>query len=400
LGAIHIERIYGILMVAALLLWQRRRSIRCPQTIAVFAFFGAIGLSFVFSYRPDLAWTAFYKYCTLVVFYVVILATIKNESQLRGFVVAYVCTMAAYQLLSLREYLVFGRGDWDGGIWRMVGLDTTLGGPNSVAASIVYSMPFAFGLLRGEHRWRIHLAIAAYTALSLACIVLTGSRSGLLGYLLVCFLYVFSLQGKKKLYVATGLCVFLLLTWQLVPADKQARILTLTGKHMNPGEQGSAEGRMKGWGFFQGLEMLQDRPLLGVGMGCFSHYSHEKLGGRRMDSHNLYGELLGQLGILGTLAFLFLIAITFKNALLIRKEVRKGNVPRASPAAWIAWDILIMLVLLLFEGWASHNLDRYNWLWAAAMGVLARDFVLHKNNAEQMDSPKESHTAVREPLPV
>lgn len=385
LGAMRLERVYGILMVAALLLWQRRRSVRCPQTTAVFAFLGAMALSSVFSYRLELAWPSLYKYCTLVVFYVVIMATIKNETQLRGFVVAYVCTMAVYQLLSLREYFFFGRGSWSGGIWRMVGFDSMLGGPNSVAASIVYSMPFAFGLVRGEHRWRVRLAIAAYTALSLACIVLTGSRSGLLGYLLVCLLYSVSLPGKRKVYAAAALSTLFLVAWPLFPREKQLRVRTILGEHMNPGEQGSMEDRMRGTGFFHGLRMFRDRPLLGVGMGCFAWYSHEQLGGRLLDSHNLYGEVLGGLGIVGTLAFLFLIAITFRNALLIRKEVGKGNVPRASPAAWIAWAILIMLVLLLFEGWASHNLGRYNWLWAAAMGVLARDFVLHKNNAEERE---------------
>lgn len=268
----------------------------------------------------------------------------------------------------------------------MVGFDKALGGPNSVAASIVYSMPFAFGMLRGEDRWRVRLGIAAYTALSLACIVLTGSRSGLLGYLLVCLLYGFSLQGKKKLYAAIVFCACFMLAWQLVPADKQRRILSLTGKHMNEGEKGSAEARIRGSGFFAGLRMFRDRPLLGVGRGCFASYRHEQLGSVHSFSHNLYGELFGELGILGTLAFLFLIAITFKNALLIRKEVGKGNVPRASPAAWIAWAILIMLVLLLFEGWASHNLARYNWLWAAAMGALAKAFCLRKKDGRESDS--------------
>jgi hypothetical protein len=390
LGAIHIERIYGIFMLAGFLLSSHKRSIRSPQTTAVVAFLGAIGLSLVFSYRSQLAWPEFYKYCTLVVFYVVILGTIENVSQLRSFVLVYICTMAAYQLLSLREYLFFGRGSWNGGMWRMIGFDSTLGGPNSLAASIAYSMPFAFGMLRGDARRRVRLAIAAYTALSLACIVLTGSRSGFLTYLLACLLYVFSLPGKKKLYVAAGFCAFLLAAWQLVPTDKQARILTITGEHMNEGEKWSAESRIKGMGFSLGLKMFRDRPLLGVGMGCFPSYSRERLGGRALDSHNLYGELLGQLGMLGTLTFAFFVAITFKNALFVTRQVRKGNVPRASPSAWVTWAILIMLVLLLFEGWASHNLARYNWLWAAAMAVLAKDFVIQSNRAKQPGKVKKA----------
>ncbi|NQT83016.1 O-antigen ligase family protein [bacterium] len=386
-GAIRIERIYGIFMLSAFLLSRQRQNIRCPQTTAVFAFLGAIGISFIFSYVPDLAWVPFYKYATLVLFYVVILGTMNNEDKLRTFVLVYICAMAAYQLLSLREYLFFGRGSWDGGIWRMVGYDRTFGGPNSVAASIAYSMPFLLGLLRGNPRGRIRLAVAAYSVLGFACIVLTGSRSGLLAYFFVWLLYILSLPGKRKLYTVVTFCTFLLVAWQLVPSEKQARFRTLLGDHMNEGERGSAEGRIRGSGFFLGLRMFQDRPLFGVGMGCFPRYQREQFGGSLAESHNLYGELIGELGMLGTLAFACLVAIIFKNAVFVTREVRKGNIPRASPSAWVAWAIIVMLLLLLFEGWASHNLDRYNWLWAAAMGVVVKKFALRKENSEKADSP-------------
>ncbi len=389
LGAIHLERIYGVIMVAALFLTSHKRSIRCLQTTLVFAFLGALGMSFAFSYKPQLAWLAFYKYCTLVVFYVVILATIKNEAQLRGFAIVYVCTMAAYDLLSLREYFFFGRGAWSGQIWRMVGFDTTFGGPNSFAASVAYSMPFAFGLLRGHARWRVRLAVGAYAALGFACIILTGSRSGLLTFLLVCLLYVLSLPGRRKFYAVVGFLAFFLISWPLVPADKKARVMTLFGEHMNEGERGSAEARIRGEGFQYGLRMFLQRPVFGVGLGCFASYQKEQLGGSFADAHNLYGELLGQLGVLGTLAFAVLVGVAFKNALYVMKRVRMGTVPRASPTAWVAWAVLIMLVLLLFEGWASHNLDRYNWLWAAAIAELARGFVPRKNAAGQKTSLQE-----------
>jgi hypothetical protein len=49
-----------------------------------------------------------------------------------------------------------------------------------------------------------------------------------------------------------------------------------------------------------------------------------------------------------------------------------------------------VLLLLLFEGWASHNLERYNWLWAAAMAVLAKDFVIQSNRAKQPGKVKRA----------
>ncbi|MDP2896294.1 MAG: O-antigen ligase family protein [bacterium] len=400
LGAIRLEKMYGLFMLSALAVYRRKRSIRSRQTNAVFALLGAMGLSLAFSYNFAFAWTAFYKHCTLVVFYIVILATLKNESELRGFVIVYIATMALYQLLSLREYLFFGRGSWSGGIWRLTGFDTMYGGPNSFAASIAYSLPFAFGILRSKPGFRVRLAVFGYAALGLACTVLTGSRSGLLTYLLACLLYVGSLPGKRKFlagFLAVGM---LILAWCLVPSEKQARFRTITGEHMNEGEKHSAEDRIRGTGFSTGLRMFVQRPIFGVGMGCFAAYSQEQLGEPRMDAHNLYGELLGQLGIVGTIAFFVLVTITFKNAIFVTREVRRGNVPRASPVAWISWAIIMTLVLLLFEGWASHNLDRYNWLWAAAMAVLARDFVLQRKKAEQPKKVEENREAAQGFLPA
>jgi O-antigen ligase len=389
LGAIHLERIYGILMIGALLVSKHKRSIRCPQTTAVFAFLMVVGLSPLFAYSPPVAWQSFYVYCTLVAFYLVILATVRNEAQLKSFVIVYVCTMGVYQLLSLREYLFFGQGDWSSGMWRMEGFDRTFGGPNSLAASIVYSMPFALGMLKSIDRWQIRLAVVGYAVLSFVCIVLTGSRSGLLGYLLVCLVYILSLKGKQKLYAIAALLVFFLVAWPLFPGQKQARMRTLLGEHMTKGERGSAEQRVRGWGFWQGLEMLQERPLLGVGPGSFAAYSQERLGGRRKDSHNLYGELLGELGILGTLAFASIVAVTVRNTLAVRKQVRAGIVPRASSVAWVASAILVLVFLLFFEGWASHSLFRYNWLWAAALAVLARAFA-SGTEGQEMTSPAQA----------
>ena len=385
LGAMHIERTYGILMLATLLLSRHKRSIRCPQTTAVLVFLGSLGISSVFSYRFALAAPAFYNYCTLVAFYVVILATIKNETQLRSFAIAYLCVMAAYQLLSLREYLLFGRGSWSAGMWRMRGLDDTFGHPNSVAASIVYSMPFAFGLLRSGVRKPMAPAIAAYSILSLTCILLTGSRSGFIGFLVLCLMQVLSLRGKRRLFVATAIFAVFLLGWYLVPSEKHARMRTLLGEHMNSGEQESASDRVRGAGFFTGVRMFRQRPLLGVGYGCFAAYAQEQLGERALDSHNLYGEVLGATGTLGLLSFTFLIVVAFKNALFVRKQVRTGIIRQDSPAAWVSGAALFMLLLLLVEGWASHNLGRYNWLWAGAIGALASNFVLHKESSKERE---------------
>ncbi len=390
LARLHFERLYALGMIAAVLVCKGKRWLPSTQNKAIIAYLGAIVISALFAYRPATAWNGVYRYFTLVVFYLVILVTTPTERHLRAFVIAYLAIMALYDLLSLREFFFFGRLVWSGGIVRLVGYESTYGGPNEFAMSIAFSVPFALALLKGRSRPAVRLGVLMYLVLSITCVVLTGSRSGLLSFLLALMIPLAFLSFRRKILAGTGLALFLLLTWQVVPADKQARFLTLTGKHMNEGEKWSAEGRWEGRGLKEGLQMMKSNPITGVGIDCSPYYRKENLDGRWLYPHSLYGQLLGELGLLGTLAFTWFIALILKNAVMVQKIVRKNGIPPSSPMAWITFAIPQVVVLLLFAGWASHNADRYNWLWLAALGVVALDGARAKQkDAAQVSLPRQ-----------
>src|SRR5438105_14985411 len=121
------------------------------------------------------------KNYTLVVMFALIMATaVRDERGLYMILTAFMVVMVLYMLHSVWEYKN-GRHVFRMGIGRLVGVDTTLGDPNSFGASIVYSLPF-LGFFwvhwgRGWKRW----LIALYLLLAVGCVLLTGSRSSLLG---------------------------------------------------------------------------------------------------------------------------------------------------------------------------------------------------------------------------
>src|SRR5262249_49915616 len=122
-------------------------------------------------------------YFKIFVFYGLLVVVVHDERNLKRLALALLVVMTIYLGHSFREYLG-GRHVYTMRIARMVGVDTTMGDPNSFGATIVYILRFVvpFWMEHRTLRWRLFLG--GYVALSILCIGLTGSRSAFVGLLL------------------------------------------------------------------------------------------------------------------------------------------------------------------------------------------------------------------------
>ena len=94
----------------------------------------------------------------------------------------------------------FGQGS----MTRLIGIERTFGHPNSVAESIVVSLPMVLFLYRVRRQFtatwskglqvRFRWGLLGYTALALSSLVFTNSRAGIVG--LVVFAGIAALQGS------------------------------------------------------------------------------------------------------------------------------------------------------------------------------------------------------------
>src|SRR5258707_15117349 len=100
--------------------------------------------------------------------------------QVKKISLGFLAIMAVYLLHSLWEFQN-GRYTFRMGIPRMIGVDTSLGDPNSFGASIVYALPFVRLFWLTSKDRLVKLFLVGYTGLSVLCILLTGSRSSLVG---------------------------------------------------------------------------------------------------------------------------------------------------------------------------------------------------------------------------
>ena len=265
-------------------------------------------------------------------------------------------------------------------VQRASGLGLTFSNPNNLAEQIVLALPFTFALLVVERKWWQRVVLIGFLATNLACLIFTGSRAGMMQ--LVAVVLAIGWQSKRKLVLFPVLALFLLAVWWATPIEYQHRYATLSTIIEDPESDASAHGRIVGWKV--AWQIFQDRPLLGVGAGNFPRaferfYSYEGSHGW-FQPHNLPGQLLGTLGLLGAVAFGIYICVLLSESAAVSHRIRFS--PR-SPALldWANRSTRIIVFTLFVGGVANHNLYLLNWYLAGALVVVAKRLTMEKLKA-------------------
>lgn len=375
LAPLRFERLYGAGMVLVIL--ARGGGLKATrQVTAVGLFFGTLVVSAVLAFDSGIASAKILDYLNILVFYWVLLVVADTLYHLIFLGISYVAAMGLYLAKAQWEFFVNGQHRYDMGVIRMIGIESTFGGPNNLAMSIAASMPFALLLWRNREtitetwpaawRKRFSRGLLLYGYLSVSSVVLTNSRSGMLSVVVLAMVVALSGKGagRKIAYSILGLLA-LGLVWLVMPEENKGRLRTVWAPETGPANaQASADGREEG--LRAGLQMFRRHPLLGVGPDNFVRYRVEFLDGVPLQAHNLAGQLLGETGATGALAFTVLIGVTLLNC---RQTIRRAEA-RDDAVHRVACDMAIAcrrsVVILLFLGLFGHNLYRFNWLWLAA----------------------------------
>jgi hypothetical protein len=156
------------------------------------------------------------------------------------------------------------------------------------------------------------------------------------------------------------------LLWAALPPSLQNRFETIIHPEVGPANA-AVSGQARLEGIRIGLELWGQYPATGCGPGAWKLAS-----GSLIESHNLYGQLVGETGTLGALAFVAVLAGFWINIRWIRKAYRNnpewGQDFLYYTSGAIGWGVLLML----FEGNFGHNLFRFSWLWYGGFLIIAR----------------------------
>lgn len=220
---------------------------------------------------------------------------------------------------------------------------------NQLAVAMVMALPIFFYLYQYSQRKLLRIAFLCTIAFTVACILGTTSRGGLVGLLALALWFVVTSRHK---FVALALTVCLSVTTVVVaPEHMFSRVSSMQDIESDS----SFMGRVAAWKISSAVALKN--PLLGGGFHAIQYtptwdaYRYEQgfLGWiatpppdeRGKAAHNIFFEVLGDLGFVG----LALFCLLFVNAFRARAEVRR--LTRDGRWLW-ARDMSDMLFLAIF----------------------------------------------------
>jgi hypothetical protein len=366
LGELRLERIYMLTALAAWAAAPGKRWLPNAQHAAYAFFTIAILLSWLMSPWADRGQLRVENYLKLLVFYTTLVTAVPDGRALRRLIVGFLAVEFVYMAHSLREYYN-GRNVYAMGITRMVGIDRQEADPNSFGTSLVYALPLLVPAWYALRSRRARIWLVGYYGLTTICILLTGSRSSLLGLLFTTAVFV----ARHRMRVRMGIVAVMMapLIWVALPGKLQNRFTTIIDPSVGPANaQESAEGRREG--FYTGLRLWQQYPLAGCGPNAFMPAS-----GSKLQSHNLYGQLLGETGTLGAIGFLAILVGFCSNIRAIRRAYRDDPERPRDFLYHFAGAVGLSVLLLLMLGNLADNLFRFTWLWYGGFLIVARHCV-------------------------
>jgi O-antigen ligase len=279
----------------------------------------------------------------LFIIYVLISKLINSKEQFRLYLFFIILTTGFHAVASTINYYQ-GVRQFTMGVERAVGLDQSYGAPNSLAATIVYTLPFIYFYVRSNCARLTRLFLVVLFGVCLWCIILTASRTGMLAIVFVAF--VLALEARHRFRNLLVGALALVAIWVVTPGQYKDRFASSVDFTSQSGAARSAQGRVQG--LVNGIRMMIDRPFLGVGVGQYPVA--------------LRGQLMGDLGLLGTIAFVVWIAALFKSLGKLKRHYAADVFMRNMILA-----LRVQLLCLLFMGLGGHNLYRYNWFFISAL---------------------------------
>jgi O-antigen ligase len=309
LNPLHLAEICAVIGLAPMLLHRLTR--RLPvcrvtgETIGLFLFGGAMLATAPFSVWPGGAFQEFTdSYLKILLVFVLMLNTLttpKRLEQLTWLILVCLGYIAA------RGVFDYARGVnlIEGG--RLAGpVSGILGNPNDLASTMVtFVPPAAVMALSKRYATRRRLAAALIVSLMLATTIFTKSRGGAIG--LAAALGALVILGRlvrPRFGLIALSCI--LVAAPMMPTSFWQRMSSIVSDEEDAKYYtGSREARrivMQ-----EGIDTFVERPLTGVGAGQFKNYNPPQRRERWRETHNALIQVAAETGIVGLLAFTFLI---------------------------------------------------------------------------------------------
>lgn len=300
LGIIRLEMLWALVLTGIILTSNNAAFLENPLTGALLLFVASMLLSLLFSYDVAVSWNIFFNRVVKFSFMGLFIACfVKSPRDLRFFLASFLLACGKMGLEGVHGKLT-GSLVWQNqGVMRLHGSTPLYQHPNSFSGMALGTMPFILYLwdvVRGYTK----ILLALLLVCSVTIVLFAGSRAGYIAFLLM--LGVVFLRSQKKMKAVFIGILLMIIAVNYMPEQYRGRFLSSFTSYEN---KNTSAGKR--------VEILQDAVAIffdhpfGVGVGAFPTMRKITFG-RVQDTHNLYLEVLTNLGIQGFVLFFFLVA--------------------------------------------------------------------------------------------
>ena len=260
-----------------------------------------------------------------------------------------------------------------GGIYRIGGaVDAYFNDNNLLATALLMTIPLMRYLQLTSERQVARWGLLGAMALSIVAVLGTQSRGGFVGLLVL--LFVMFARSRKKLFVGLALGITLFLAVGFMPQkwhDRMATTLTYE-------EDLSVQRRFQAWAY--GLELAQERPVMGGGFKAFLGYEDET-GVTGRSAHSIYFQVLGEHGFVGLALYCLLVVSTIVMASSVA-----GRTKERPELSW-AHDLVRMIqtsLIVFAVGGVFLSLAYFELIYHLVAITVAVDAVVRRQLAENI----------------
>ena len=335
---------------------------------------------------------------TLNVIVFFLLARVLRSPALRsGLITVYLLTTAVVSTLGMRQWF-FGADalatwvDVDSNLAGTTRVYSSLGNPNLLAGYLIAACMLSAAAVFAWKRWLPKALAVVLVLLNSACLVLTFSRGGWIGYVGGGFVFLLLLVHWFSKYLprvwrrlaipfVLGISAAFVVAAVVAVDPVRDRVLSIFAGR----EDSSNNFRLNVWAAVR--EMIAARPVLGIGPGneAFNQIypRFQRTGFTALSAYSVFLEILVETGVIGLMVFLWLLAVTLSLGWRRLQEMRQAG---DRDGFWLLGALASMMGML------THGLVDTVWyrpqistLWWLMLAIVASYYLFPNRSTREVE---------------
>lgn len=355
LGAIRFEFVAAVIVLLSIFLQAHGLQNILPSknslNRALWIYFGLGMLSVPLAVDATASWNnGGYTLFKLILFYVMVVASVHDRDDLTKLIWGMILVTGWIAYEPLYNYITgqvveSGYGDI---AYGRFGVAT---GHVALANTLAQAVPVTYYWAISQKSRALKIAAFFFILVLVVGVIISKSRGGFVALAAVAAGVTY--LSKDRIRTAAIVAMALVLLLPFAGRDYISRISTI-----REGVFQSRSTSDRYLGLVHGISMMIKRPVLGVGIGAYAE-ARRRFFSYNFYSHNLYGELFGELGLASISWFLWIYLI-FKRTARLKKKVT-GIDPESVKYHNMLCAIQVGLFTRLVIGNFSHC--QLIWFW-------------------------------------